>query len=208
MPFFEKILVNFTQNKDYNSLFVRLLPSNNSYKTPTFRNAVRHGLSYKLDISDYMDYTIYFGIKAEPRDKLYGLVKEDFTVLDIGTNIGETLLGFAKITNGKSKIYGFEPVRYLYERCLENISLNRFKNVEVFNIALSDRDETLSFTPSPNQNSGGITMRKKTETGYVGTQVQATLLDSFLSKNAVQRVDLIKIDVEGFEYNVLGTVLK
>lgn len=206
--FFENILVKFTQGKTYDSLFVKLVPSNITYSVPTFRKAVRDGITYKLDISDYMDYALYYGIQSEPRDKLYGLVKEGFVVFDVGTNIGETLLGFAQIIGNKGKVYGFEPVPYLHERAKTNIGLNNFNNIHLFNVALSDKEETLSFTPTPNQNSSGIAMRKKTDEGYVGTQVSAFTLDSFVASEQIAHIDMIKIDVEGFEFNVLQGALE
>lgn len=196
----EKWIVKQTQDKPYGNFFVKLLPSNATYPKNSLRIAKRNQITYELDISDYMEYVLYFGIDAEPRNVLNNLIKNDTVILDIGTNIGETLLNFAKI-NQNGMNYGFEPVPYLYKRAIKNISLNKFLNIRVNNIALSDKEESLFFQMPTNNNSGGIAMSKNTNIG--SQEVKAIKLDDFLLKNSISKVDFIKIDVEGFEMNVL-----
>lgn len=200
IPFLEKWILKKTNGKEYNNFFVKLLPNNKSYKKESYRNAERENIKYRLDISDYMEYTLYFGIKAESRATLLSLIKEDMIILDIGTNIGETLLNFAKI-NTKGINYGFEPVPYLYQRAKHNISLNNFENIILNNIALSDKKEKLFFHIPQNNNSGGIAMSKNAQQGML--EVEAMTLDNFVSNQNIEKIDFIKIDVEGFEMNVL-----
>lgn len=200
MPAIENYLASKTQGKTIHNFYAKLLPNNYQYDTNSIRYAKRDGIEFCLDISDYMEYVIYFGLVTEPREKLYGLVKENSTILDIGTNIGETLLNFAK-RNTKGRIYGFEPVPYLFRRVTKNISLNPFKNIEVNNIALSNTAETLYFDLPTNNNSGGINMNKVAS--GTSEKVEARTLDSFIAEKGITATDLIKIDVEGFEMNVL-----
>ncbi len=200
ISFLENWIVQKTQDKPENSFWVKLLPNNKQYETPSLRLATRKGIKFKLDISDYMEYIIYFGVKTEPREILYNLISPKMTILDIGTNIGETLLNFAKI-NKNGLNYGFEPVPYLHERAKSNISLNNFTNITLNNIAISDKEEKLFFSLPSNNNSGGISMSKYLQTGM--QEVSAIPLDSFVLQNNILGVDLIKIDVEGFETNVI-----
>ena len=200
----ESFLVERTQNRTLNSLFPKLIPNYYQYPSGTIRQAERNGVNFQLDISDYMEYIIYYGINVEPRDKLYGLVKNGFVVLDIGANIGETLLNFAKI-NSKGRNIGFEPVPYIYSRLKKNLSLNNFSNIEIENIALSDKNEQLSFSIPKDQNSGGVRMRKEAHKSDYGAdqEVRAIQLDDFLGEKGINKIDFIKMDVEGFEMNVL-----
>src|SRR5437667_10717 len=101
-----------------------------------------------------MQYCIYYGIEIEPRETLYSFVKNGTTVIDVGTNIGETLLNFAKINRDGLNI-GFEPVQYLFEKARNNIALNRFENIELVNKGLSRSEEVLSFQEVSEHNSGG-----------------------------------------------------
>lgn len=197
----ESLLRTFTNGKDYTSFFARCLPQNYQYAQGTFRIAEQNGIRFRLDISQYMEWVIYFGLKVENRDTLYPLIKKGMHVLDIGTNIGETLLNFARLTGESGSVTGFEPVSYNYEKCRQNIRLNSYRNARVMQLALSDRNEWLSFEDSDNFNSGGIYMQR--DTGKTGNRVKAMPLDDFIRENAIAKVDFIKMDVEGFEMNVL-----
>src|SRR5205085_773133 len=100
------------------------------------------------------------GVEIEPRGRLFGLVRNGTTVIDVGTNIGETLLNFARINHDGTNI-GFEPVPYLYERAKRNIELNEFSNIELINKGLSSADETLSFLEVDKHNSGGTFLTRE-----------------------------------------------
>jgi FkbM family methyltransferase len=148
-----------------------------------------------------MEWVIFYGLNVEDRQYLYPLVGKEMTILDIGTNIGETLLHFASRAGTNGCVYGFEPVEYNFEKCKSNIQLNGFSNVKVFPYALSDKNETLYFTSSSNQNSGGIYMMK--DSAPQSYPVTAMTLDAFIAAENITKIDLIKMDVEGFETNVL-----
>ncbi len=203
--FVENLLVQLTQDKPLNNFYSKLIPNYYQYQPGTTRIVNRNGIKFNLDISDYMEYIIYYGIQVEPREKLYNLIKNGYTVLDIGANIGETLLNFAKV-NQAGKNIGFEPVPYIYDRLKMNIALNNFSNIETNNIALSDKNEMLSFSPPKDQNSGGVRMRKEADKSKYNAnqEVEAFTLDNFLAKRPdLSKIDFIKMDIEGFEFNVL-----
>jgi len=200
MPPVEHALATLAQNKTVGSIFANIAPNNYQYPPNTMREVTRNGIRYRLDISDYMQYCIYFGIEIEPRHRLYGLVENGTTVIDVGTNIGETLLNFAKL-NGDGRNIGFEPVPHLYEKARTNIELNDLGNIELINKGLGSSEETLSFRESSENNSGGTFLTR--ENGADGRSVDVVTLDDFVSKNEVKDISLIKIDVEGFEMEVL-----
>jgi FkbM family methyltransferase len=197
----ELLLSRFTQKRGYNNVFVKCIPQNYQYPPSSFRVVVRDGIKYRLDLSEYMEWVIFWGLIVEDRSALYPLIKEGNHILDVGTNIGETLLNFSKLTGSVGTVIGFEPVKRNYNKCVENISLNKFKNVTVFPVALSDRDETLYFQHAENYNSGGIYMQKSGNTNT--DEVSAIMLDHFVEEHKLNKVDFIKIDVEGFEVNVV-----
>lgn len=198
----EDILVRLSQNKSVGSFFAKMAPNNDQYSRNSSREATRNGIRYTLDISDYMQYCIYFGIEIEPRDRLYGLVKNGTTVIDVGTNIGETLLNFAKI-NRDGRNIGFEPVPYLFGAARRNIELNAFSNILLENLALSSTEGDLVFNIATQNNSGGIYLSTPSETSDASCKIDVTTLDKYVSANNVANISLIKIDVEGFEIKVL-----
>ena len=197
----DRVLPSFTAGKGYGNFFVKCLPQNYQYKKGVFRKVCRHGIHYSLDLSEYMEWVIYFDLNVEHREELYPLVKPGMVILDVGGNIGETALNFAKRTGPTGQVISFEPVPETFQKCLANLKLNGFPWLKAEQLALSDRNEALYFDPASYNNSGGIYMRRNTE--GLEFSVRAMPLDDFVAANKLSKVNLIKIDVEGFEFNVL-----
>lgn len=201
IPFIEKIIVQ--QNLNGNKFTPHFTLTNKLYHKNTMRECTRNGFHYRLDISDYMQHAIYFGLQNDTdfdREFLYSLIKKDAVVLDIGANIGETTLHFARLASN-GIVFGFEPVPYVFDFFQNNVRLNNVDNIIAQNIALSNKDEVLFFQDTPNKNSSGITLNKNEVEN--SAKVLATTLDSLDAKQAFKKIDLIKIDVEGFEPFVL-----
>jgi hypothetical protein len=98
-------------------------------------------LRMKLDRSALMASVIYWrGIHSYSEATLVRrLLPEDGVFLDIGANQGElTLIAARKAPRGR--VYAFEPVPIWFELLSENVRLNSFTNVELVNLALSDRE--------------------------------------------------------------------
>lgn len=197
----EYALAYLAQMESVGGVFAKIAPNNYQYPKNSYRTCERGGIRYHLDISDYGQYCLYFSVDKEPREKLYSLVKNGTTVVDVGTNIGETLLNFARL-NPKGKNIGFEPVPATYQKAKHNVELNSFDNIGLVNMGLSDVEETLAFNETNAFHSGGIFLSREQKAGN-GSTVRVTRLDDFVSENEIEDVSLIKIDVEGFEMNVL-----
>ena len=58
------------------------------------------------------------------------------TIIDVGTNIGETILNFAKLADQNGEIHRFEPDALNYERCVGNLKLNTFTNITLNKLGL------------------------------------------------------------------------
>jgi len=191
----------FTKDKNYNNFFVKCIPQNYQYPKNSFRRVNRNGIWFELDLSEYMEWVIYYGLSVENRSELYNVARKGMVMFDVGSNIGETLLNFALLVGDEGKVFGFEPIPLTFEKCSNNISLNNFSNITISQIALSNREETLFFEDPNNNNSGGVFMNKKKTTR--SHTVQAITLDAFVKNQNLKKIELIKIDVEGFESNVL-----
>ncbi len=139
---------------------------------------------------------------------LLKFLREDTHFLDVGANIGYfSLIAGKRCSQGK--VFSFEPDPTNYDLLSSNIALNSLSNIHSYNLALSDRDENLYFsTMGFTQNLGARFTAKETATlkqhslptAEAPRQIKAISFDSFLPK---ERIDIIKIDVEGFELNVL-----
>jgi FkbM family methyltransferase len=126
-------------------------------------------------------------------------------IFDVGANTGVFSL-LAKCVNPNSKVYAFEPVQRIYTKLNHNIRLNKY-DIQSSNLAVSNTNgETLFY--DQNIEHTLTASLKKTDIGernsaIIAKKIRVTTLDSFIEKNAIPRVDLIKIDVETFEVEVL-----
>ena len=119
-------------------------------------------------------------------------------VLDIGANIGAHTVPLAQLVGAAGVVVAFEPQPTLHKILCANLVLNSVPNVLTYAMALGSCEgecliPVLDYTQS--NNFGGIGMDMVQE----GEAVPLTTLDSF----QLERVDFIKLDVEGFESKVL-----
>ena len=166
------------------------------YRGAVIRRVERDGILFDLDPGDYVQWTIYFGMEREEKSGLFNLAKPGYVALDIGTNVGEVLLNFAKRVGPDGRAVGFEPNLDTLAQCRHNLSLNGFPNVEVHELALGETDGEVSIGRVDKTNAGADRV-----VACGGTPVHVTTLDAFAQ--GFERIDLIKIDVEGFDLKVL-----
>ena len=197
----ESVLFSFTNGKSWDELIAKVPANYYQYPKGSWRIVERNGLHYQLDISDYMQWLIYFGIKAEPREKLYGLIKPGMHILDIGANIGETSMAFSKLTGASGSVFSFEPDPQTFERLTKHLELNRCSNVSSVNKGLGKEEGELLLEEGEN-NSGGNRISPGQQSKQ-GKKIAITTLDKFSKANSISKIDFIKIDVEGYEYHVL-----
>ena len=105
-------------------------------------------------------------------------------VVDVGANYGDTAIWWAK-TFG-SKVFAFEPLVDVYNELNENVKLNGV-DVITYNVALGNGKEIKGNSSGNMFSIGG------------STKIKTIKLDDYL----FERLNLLKIDVEGFEYEVL-----
>ena len=134
------------------------------------------------------------------------LVKKGDTTIDIGANIGLFSVFLSKEVGSKGKMYAFEPVQETYWRMRENLTLNRCTNAFAYQQAVSNKNGKATMNIFPEGYGAWNTFGKPTfgKIVPVATEsVKITTLDSFVRDNKIGKVDFLKIDVEGYEHDVL-----
>jgi len=159
------------------------------------------GITYSLDLNEVIDSFIYYAGCHEPGVTKFidKYVKRGMTVLDVGANVGCHALRFAKVVGAEGKVIAFEPTAWAFSKLERNVGLNSFNNITLEKLALSDvsRKDTVTFPSSWTLDKGGLP-------GYVATeQVDLITLDDYVNTNKISNIDLIKIDVDGYEYKVI-----
>jgi len=199
--FMENILIMLCKQ---NYFFSKLIPSNTHYPKFTHRNATRNGINYHLDISDYQEYLIYFDLKEDSSLPFleYSPLKKG-TFIDIGANIGQTSLNLSKkLGTIPHTVLAFEPFPFTFNKLETNIGLNSFNSIKIFNVALGNEKKTIEMEMSCLTNSGGYKISPKNSSFKDQlVQVDQEKLDDYYSLEDL--INFIKIDVEGYEMEVL-----
>lgn len=203
-PIIEKWFVNTSISKKSDGLFVKTFPKHILYPFGTIRVVKRWGIDFTLDISNYVDWSVYFQIVDEGHEKvLFPKCKKDYVVLDIGTHIGSVAMRFAQLVGNNGKAYGFEPDPFNYEKCKRNLQSNHFPQLEIHNIGLgSQAGEFILEVDSPD-NLGHNHIVAVANPDKKSYKVQITTLDEFCKVHQINHIDLIKIDIEGYELKAL-----
>lgn len=129
------------------------------------------------------------------------ILKEGSIFVDIGANIGLMSIFSSSIVKNKGHVYSFEPNPATSEILNRNIELNSISNITSSNFAIGSKAEKTKIYDRWDVSRGGATLIKpENETGSYEISV-ISLVNYF--KDEEQRIDLIKIDVEGFELEVL-----
>jgi len=130
-------------------------------------------------------------------------VKKEEIVVDIGANTGYYTLRLSSQVGKKGKIVAIEADPKSCNILKQNCELNNISNVEIKNLAISDSYKQV--TLHQNKTHSGISSISAKDYDKSTTNdllIQATTLDNLL-KNRFQKIDWIKIDVEGAELAVL-----
>jgi len=124
-------------------------------------------------------------------------------ILDVGANMGTHAVFFANAVGPGGQVYAFEPQRFPYQFLCSNIMINGLSNVVTVNMAVGDVRGKICvpvLDPTIQVNFGAARPDENTQ----GEMVSLVRLDDLL----FQKVNLIKIDVEGMEAKVLAGALE
>lgn len=125
-------------------------------------------------------------------------IGENSTVIDVGGHIGIFSV-YASQFCKNGRILTFEPITDNFKVLEENLSLNEFTNIKVFNVAVAGRQSKVKIFHNEDQAAHTIYGE-----GDKHTEINAISLREILDSNGVQKCDLLKLDCEGAEYEILA----
>ena len=170
----------------------------------------RNGVTYDLDLSQGIDLAIFLGNMFErgTQNALRKWVKPSSLVLDIGANIGAHSLPLAQLVGPSGRVLSFEPTDYAYKKLLRNLALNPdlAARVTPFNCFLAAKDEAK--VPTSIYSSWPLTPSEDLHAKHLGQampveKASARSIDGVLAEMGNPTVQLVKLDVDGFETEVL-----
>jgi FkbM family methyltransferase len=157
------------------------------------------GTVYNGNFDVYLDYNVfYYGAYASEELRLIKELLEpisDSTSFDVGANIGHHTLFMSQKSRS---VYAFEPFEKVSSKILKKIADNGLKNVEVCTFGLGDMNAVQDYFPPDGVNSGTGSFLSN-DAGTKAIQLEIKRGDDFVREKGLQRLDFIKMDVEGFE---------
>ena len=122
------------------------------------------------------------------------------TFLDIGANVGYYSLMAAKL--GADKILAIEPNPIVLDRFKTNIKFNKYENkIKVFKLGIGEKKDILELRLSHTDMGSSTILNSSLNSDKI--KINIVPLSALLKKEGVKRVDVLKIDIEGFEDKAL-----
>jgi FkbM family methyltransferase len=175
----------------------------------------KYGVTLRLYPTDSLEPTFANKMHSDDRDVLEvtkKILKPTMTVIDVGANYGQFTVFAAQLVGCCGQVHAFEPTSYSFQRLNENIHHvdKTHRGIHLNQIAISNQIGSTIIYEFPPEMSvwnslnphliyhfGMRSIRPcRTE------NIRVTTLDQYCIDHNINKIDLLKIDVEGFEYNV------
>lgn len=146
----------------------------------------------KIELVDYYDQFLSYYPKCEMETKEWVVkhCKKDWVIFDCGATIGYYSILFAKLAY-KGKVYSFEPTDTI-EKLKNNLSHNSINNVKIIKAALGNKTSVIKDK-----------IYKIWEHEVVEDYFNFITIDDFVKEYNIEKLDLIKIDVDSYDFEVL-----
>jgi FkbM family methyltransferase len=135
-----------------------------------------------------------------------GLLQPGSVAIDVGANLGEWTIPFARAVGPEGRVLAIEPAPRNAAALASTLAVNALHHAEIVRCAVGNRDGVAEFAvplvSSARADTGTARIGPASE-GYEALCVPVRTLDSVAAKRGLDRLDLIKIDVEGHERRVL-----
>jgi FkbM family methyltransferase len=169
----------------------------------------------------YLDPASNFGMRlikngnyeSECTNAILNILGEGDTFVDLGANEGYFSILASKKVGKNGKVFSIEPQQRLWEVIEKNYELNYCANATIIPYAVSEKEERLIINLYPTINTGASSLSNEENFGktrsnmrkkFFGTQhIQTKQLDNLAEDYHIGKINLIKIDIEGFEFFAL-----
>ena len=163
-----------------------------------------------LDEEDWLQLSVNEIIEPVETKLFNDIIKNGEVLVDVGANIGYFTLLMAKLSGPSGKIFSFEPEDKNFEILEKNVKINNYQNIVLEKKGVSDHNGVNKFFLS-SKNTGMHSLQKIRDDSKE-VKIDVIKLDDYFSAlDLVKKISLIKIDVEGAEFQVLNgmqTILK
>jgi FkbM family methyltransferase len=173
------------------------------------KNNQKIKIKYRKNTSDEFIIKEIFENNEYLLDKLN--LSENPVIVDIGAHIGCFTI-IAKKTFPNAKIIAFEPETKNFQLLKKNIKFNKLKNVKIYRLAITKNKGKRKLHLNP-KNTAAHTLKLELEKNYDIKKpkekyetVKCTTLEKIFKKHKIKKIDLLKLDCEGAEFEILYTL--
>ncbi len=171
----------------------------------------RSGITWDLDLGEGIDFAIYLlgAFERSTSKALRRLIRPGDTVFDIGANVGAHTLPLAQAVGSEGRVFAFEPTDFAFRKLTRNLSLNpdlasRVTAAQLFLVDKPGRQQQAElYAGWPLQNAGNLHPKHLGRLEST-SNARMDILDRFAVRQGIDRLDVIKIDVDGHEGPVLN----
>lgn len=150
---------------------------------------------------------LHFGVYEKAETRFFeSACRGGMTFLDVGANIGYYTALAARAVGPNGKVVALEPDPESYSYLEKTIDANSAGNVKSFRVAASDAPANLPLFISKDNRGDNRLYASADKRSQV--EVEARPIDELLTENNISTVDLIKIDVQGYEPKVIAGLSK
>lgn len=169
----------------------------------------RQGLQWRLDLRDNLQAVLYYAGRYEPAVSrfLRSELRPGDVVLDVGANIGLHSLGAAKRLKdlGGGRVIAFEPAEDSLDKLRAAAERNELADlITLVPAALGERKHQAALHADPRYDRADSGVRSLQADGEVVQDVPVIRLDDWVREHSLDRLDVIKLDIEGSETAALG----
>ncbi|MEQ8242496.1 FkbM family methyltransferase [Fulvivirga sp.] len=192
--------------------FLRLFYNNLSPKVKGRLISVPYllGTDILVNTKDIIGWKIYFfnEYESSTNNLLRKIIENNTVIIEAGANIGSETLLISKL-NPDGKIFAFEPAPIPFSLLQFNVANNQLGNVKVYQEAVGETAGKLKLHLLPKEfPNQGLSSIKEHSKSVQSIQVPMTTVDLLVEKFDLERLDLIKMDVQGAEFLILNGGLK
>jgi len=136
-------------------------------------------------------------------------LSEGMICIDIGSNIGYYALLESKKIGKNGNVLAIEPSPENFSTLVYNIKLQNDQNINAFNFAIGDKNDEIEFLISKKSNWSKV----KDENDIIESEdkiikIPLKTLNSFVKDNQLEKIDLLRMDVEGYENNIIDGAIE
>lgn len=166
------------------------------------RVAMIHGYRVRLDLIDHIQRTVFLGAYERWESGVFRrLLRPGMYCVDVGANVGYFTLLAARRVGPTGRVYAIEPSPYAADLLIGTVSDNGISQVRVERCGLGCRRSEVVLYDAV---VGNHTPTMLGDSGGLGRSVPVRTLDECVHEWGIDRIDLLKVDVEGYEPEVFA----